>query len=932
MKKLISLLLVLALLVPVSFAGDYDEPGLTGGQHLFKYGMVLGDNGDLKEHASLTREQLAILLVRLYGETEQAKAYQVPSGFADEAQFPGWSKQYISYAKMKGWMQGRTSGKFDNLGKVTGEELATVLLRVLKRQEKWGTNIGRLESLGVTIPAKQLTRGETFDAMWKVVSTPLMSDGSILGVNLGKLQPKETTPASFDVASVKADNLKEVLVEMNQAVQLPDASAKAQVLGQTVQSLDLLPDGKTLAVRLATELVNQREYNLKLTGIKAVKAGVPTPGSFEKKFTVLDASMPSVTNVQFIGPKHLLIEFDEPIKTLGKVEIKQGNVTISVNHTKTALQSNKIVMELYSNLAEGKEYGVSISEFKDFAGYSNKIETRTLPFAKDTTAPIATVVSANNSAVVIRFSKPVKGAVVENFAHSFPNYHPAVIRTPDGTAYDPAKFYHSLELRFFVGNAADRALPSGSVKFMVFGKAGNRSIVDAWGNVLADASTLIQVEGENSPLTASITAKSGSELEIKFSKPVLTLTSAAFRIKKSNGANVPFTAIKVSDDFYKLNMSTPVSGQVLTVEIVKAVDASPNAIELKNFKLDIPFGDTEKPDIVNVAVSSVMDGANEIARELVINFRKDDTSADALSGSKYRIHNDVQYHSLSAVNGQFASGNKTITFRLDKASTDPKIYALLAANGVNKLLVDGVADNAGNVMDTKSYILQGTTSLELYVDEIYTFDRYQGAQRPGLHFVMTGNVAAVGDINTIVPTVNLKFGDVEFDGTDVYLFAADGYKVPNVGGFQVQVPAGVFTSDIGRPSVAEASKAVVDRIKPAPQIKNGELDLMFLHPNTMVLLFTEPLKNSPNIDSHFVPALRLKLYTGGQEKDLLPTVDYTLDFDVRMPETLSIQFTAPIATGDQVIVEWIGSQFITDANGNPLDTLSGTMSTVTQTH
>ncbi|MDO4754138.1 MAG: hypothetical protein Q4A41_03965, partial [Bacillota bacterium] len=110
MRKLLSIVLALALVLgtlPV-FAADltYDQDGMTAGENLKHYKFIGGDeNGNLKEDQMLTREQLAVILASIHGKTDEAKAHDAATGFADEANFT-WSKNFISFAKAQGWMMG----------------------------------------------------------------------------------------------------------------------------------------------------------------------------------------------------------------------------------------------------------------------------------------------------------------------------------------------------------------------------------------------------------------------------------------------------------------------------------------------------------------------------------------------------------------------------------------------------------------------------------------------------------------------------------------------------------------------------------------------------------------------------------------------------------------------------------------------------------
>lgn len=179
MKRIIAGILAMLLIfsmVPV-FANVAEESG----NKLKEKGIVKGgNNGDLMLDKVLTRVEMAVLLARLYAEEKQAKEYKQPSEYKDEKDVPKWGKNYVSYAKMRGWLKGDSVGNFSPNEAVTGEQLATILLRILGYQTaKWGKNRAELlAKTGIAIEvAGDINRGQVFEALWDAVSKPVMSDG-----------------------------------------------------------------------------------------------------------------------------------------------------------------------------------------------------------------------------------------------------------------------------------------------------------------------------------------------------------------------------------------------------------------------------------------------------------------------------------------------------------------------------------------------------------------------------------------------------------------------------------------------------------------------------------------------------------------------------------------------------------------------------------
>lgn len=138
MKRVLSLVLALVLVLgtmPMAFA-DVTATSMDAGQTLKTYGLVQGDeNGNLNEEGMLTRAQMMVVLARLLGVEDEAKAYAIPSTSTDVEGH--WAAHYIAYAEMKGWTSGVGNGMFAPEGKVTTQQVAKFMLTALGYEANW---------------------------------------------------------------------------------------------------------------------------------------------------------------------------------------------------------------------------------------------------------------------------------------------------------------------------------------------------------------------------------------------------------------------------------------------------------------------------------------------------------------------------------------------------------------------------------------------------------------------------------------------------------------------------------------------------------------------------------------------------------------------------------------------------------------------------
>lgn len=168
MKVKFGICMVLCLMLSASVLSANSS-----GEKLKDMELVSGDaNGNLQEGANLTRAELATLLCRLNGVADEAKTYSKSAGFSD-VNSSAWFSGYVNYAKDKGWMNGVGNGIFSPNAYVSEEMVATVMLRVLGYQPKWGEAVYTCQGLGIEttyeIGDHVLTREEVFDYIWSMM-------------------------------------------------------------------------------------------------------------------------------------------------------------------------------------------------------------------------------------------------------------------------------------------------------------------------------------------------------------------------------------------------------------------------------------------------------------------------------------------------------------------------------------------------------------------------------------------------------------------------------------------------------------------------------------------------------------------------------------------------------------------------------------------
>ena len=234
MKKtfLLFLTAVLVLGLTPSFM---ESESVSGADLLMKYHFITGDNGNPMVDKTITRAEVAVIVMEMNGVKAEAAQYTQSSGFTDVEQGM-WYTPYIAYGEAKGYLGGYPDQTFRPEAAVSSKEFAAFMMNAMGYSGDYNYNdvlaFAAEKKVKVSIKGVTFLRGDAFDAMWEAVNQPSKGSDVAIGVKLGKLEasnnqsdqtPEEkpvTTGLVSDVVT-KAPNaieikFKEVIVNPNQ--------------------------------------------------------------------------------------------------------------------------------------------------------------------------------------------------------------------------------------------------------------------------------------------------------------------------------------------------------------------------------------------------------------------------------------------------------------------------------------------------------------------------------------------------------------------------------------------------------------------------------------------------------------------------------------------------------------------------------------------
>ena len=147
MKKFAKLLaMVLAVsMVLTMFVGavDYkDTQDVTKEQaaaidQVYNWGIMQGYNNEFRPGDPITRDEMAKIMyaLKMVGLTPNSLYGSFAGSFADAAELPTWSKDYVGYAAVEGIFVGNDKNEFNALDDVTYIQAAIVLMRALDMEK-----------------------------------------------------------------------------------------------------------------------------------------------------------------------------------------------------------------------------------------------------------------------------------------------------------------------------------------------------------------------------------------------------------------------------------------------------------------------------------------------------------------------------------------------------------------------------------------------------------------------------------------------------------------------------------------------------------------------------------------------------------------------------------------------------------------------------
>lgn len=371
---------------------------------------------------SIIRVDAAIWIAKATLTEAEIKAAPA-STFTD---VPARGKIYVDALKSKGYVNGSSATTFNSDANISRGEVAMILAEAYDITGNTANNkftdvnsrylaaVSALKDNGITT-GKTTTKFGTGDAITR----------GELAIWVHRLET--LAPATPEVVSVSAINLKQVEVKFNSKVTKATAEAEGNYFLNNAALADgttaaatpkqakavLSTDGKSVVITLADKLTNNAAITLRVDGVENEKGIAIDSKDFAVK--VADTTLPTVSSVEYTADGLVVLNFSEFLDQT----VALANTTVRVNGspvTSLAYGSDGKSVEVTVALTKGSTNSVYAAKFADLAGNEMSLFNGTVVAVNDETLPtIQSITQAGQNTARFVFSEPLNAAATLAF-------------------------------------------------------------------------------------------------------------------------------------------------------------------------------------------------------------------------------------------------------------------------------------------------------------------------------------------------------------------------------------------------------------------------------------------------------------------------------------------------------------------------------------
>jgi hypothetical protein len=286
MKKSLSILLAIALVFTMFTGVALAEE--TAKSQLYTAGVLKGSlSGDTMDDATWTRQDVTVLLSRMYGVEAEAKATAKAHTFTDVTD--PFYDGYISWAKAEGYFNGHSDVRFGFSDEITAQQFSAVILRVLGVEHDYANAVDAAVTAGVLPIAldngASVLRSASYNVLVNTLNTEVEGGGT-LGASLG-LEGWKVDQAT--ISSATAAGASKIEVAFTADASAATFAVKKGAVNVAVEKVEW-NEAKTVATITAVSKFTEGTYTVTVAGIEGLEVSTKDITVANETITSLELS------------------------------------------------------------------------------------------------------------------------------------------------------------------------------------------------------------------------------------------------------------------------------------------------------------------------------------------------------------------------------------------------------------------------------------------------------------------------------------------------------------------------------------------------------------------------------------------------------------------------------------------------------------------
>ena len=428
-----------------------------------------------------------------------------------------------------------------------------------------------------------------------------------------------------EVSSVKATNLREVVVTFGMKVDADSAEDKSNYSFNRdveIKDVQLLEDGRTAVITVDGNLKNQEKYKL---DVDKVTAGDKEITAKDYEFTPIDNTLPEVKEVVNLGTKAVKVVFSEPIKTATSNNFKLDGKSFYGN---VKIEERELILTPYDSKALSVgDHKLEVEGATDYATLKSLPSEHKFTVVEDKVAPKVEKTEATLERVKVTFSEDVDPDTVKATKFYYKKSDDKKVTA------DRVKKVNGRTYTFYFDG--DNRLPGYEMTMFMEG------VKDYSNNEITETKVTVKpVVDQERPKVKNVTlSHDKKKVTVKFSKNVLkeSLEAKNFTIKDKDGKIQGINTVDHANSTDK---------HIVVIELYKALPAGKNTIKIDGIKDSTHLENSMLP------YEGVIDAADKEApkrssysvnmsdRTVVITFDKKMDPATLETKSNYSLGNE----------------------------------------------------------------------------------------------------------------------------------------------------------------------------------------------------------------------------------------------------------------------------------------------------